>query len=853
MAYDGAEISAANCIFRGASSNHVSKRNQSPDPAVTYSCIEGGYSGAGNIDADPLFVDAGGGDYRLGPGSPCIDAGDGDAAPATDILANPRYDDPGVGDTGVGVPTYVDMGAYERQAPTDVDPPTAPQVASADPAVPTVATPYEQLSTSDTTIDITWIPADDGSGTGVAGYSWSFDKVADKVLDRVVDGTSLPAEFTATEDGIWFLHAAAVDNAGNWSETVHCGPWVIDTTDRTYLIIDVSAGPSATNYPVTYQADAPDLSDPAYKATHIVLRRIPAGTFTMGSPEGELGHEPDPREAQHQVTLTQDHYMAVFELTQKQYELVTAATPSEYPGDGRPVENVSYNDMRGSSAGANWPADNSVDSTSFLGRLRAKSGADFDLPTEAQWEYACRAGTTRAYNDYSKNGGAGSDCLTTEKERDTNLDPLARYRYNGEDAGLQDAEVGSYQANAWGLYDMHGNVWEYCLDWYATDPGGDATDPGGPTGPMDPGNPDRCVRGGYWSYHSRLCRSAFRGGGQPVGRFHGGGFRLCLPGVSAPPEPVVDVAATGIGSPLTIDVLDNDTDPDGDALTVVSVTDGAGGTVVNNGDGTVLYTPGPGYSGDDTFTYTVSDGTTLVSGTVTVNVIVNPYLAIDVSGGPSATHYPVTFLQSAPTDLLTSDHWRTDTILLRRIRKGTFTMGSPVDETGRYDREDQHDVTLTQDYYMAVFEVTQEQYERVTGADPSQYKGDKRPVETVSWNTVRGGDWPASAQVASSGKPASTSFVGLLRDKAALALDLPTEAQWEHACRAGTTRAYNDYTRNSGEGSDCLTTGDGQDTNLDPLARYRYNGYGAGDRHADVGTYQANSWGLFDMHVSRLP
>ena len=152
-----------------------------------------------------------------------------------------------------------------------------------------------------------------------------------------------------------------------------------------------------------------------------------------------------------QVTLTRPFFIGVFEVTQKQYELVTGATPSFKQGDMLPVEQVSWNDIRGN---CNWPADTSVSNNSFMGLLRARTGLAFDLPTEAQWEYACRAGTT---NDFNVSG--------------QNMDSLGRYENNGDDerGGSEywytTTTVGSYLPNDWGLYDMHGNVEEWCLDY----------------------------------------------------------------------------------------------------------------------------------------------------------------------------------------------------------------------------------------------------------------------------------------------------------------------------------------------------------------------------------------------------
>ncbi len=236
-----------------------------------------------------------------------------------------------------------------------------------------------------------------------------------------------------------------------------------------------------------------------YKTTKLVLRRIEPGTFVMGSPDSELGRLKD--EVQHKVTLTRPFYIGVFEITQKQYQLVTGRNPSEkeFMGDTKPVDNVSYNEIRGMQKGAKWPADSEVDEYSFLGKLRARIKMKFDLPTEAQWEYACRAGTTTALNNGTN---------LSNKESDYNLDKLGRYINNGGWDGLRKighAFVGSYVPNFWDLYDMHGNVCEWCLDWrgeYTAEP---ATDPAGPDSGVY-----RVVRGGCFSSSAFCCRSSYR-------------------------------------------------------------------------------------------------------------------------------------------------------------------------------------------------------------------------------------------------------------------------------------------------------------------------------------------------------
>ncbi len=303
-----------------------------------------------------------------------------------------------------------------------------------------------------------------------------------------------------------------------------------------YMAIDVSAGPAATNYPVRYFATGEDVpggvTNDLYKTTHILMRRIPAGTFTMGSPEGELGRNSD--EAQREVTLTKDFYIGVFPVTQRQWERVAGNWPSWFRNtsyrDSRPVEQVSYLKIRecpnNNPISPNWPKSSQVHADSFMGRLRARTGlSTLDLPTEAQWEYACRAGTTTALN-------SGKNLTNTESC--PNMDEAGRYRHNhpggydpmfptstNADGGT--AKVGSYLPNAWGLYDTHGNVLEWCLDRHLAEAPWSADPEDAVLGSF------RTTRGGSWGCNARHCRSAYRLSGTPDFRLSNYvGFRIAM-------------------------------------------------------------------------------------------------------------------------------------------------------------------------------------------------------------------------------------------------------------------------------------------------------------------------------------
>lgn len=287
-----------------------------------------------------------------------------------------------------------------------------------------------------------------------------------------------------------------------------------------YIVIDLSGGANAASYPVRFSAAGPNLDDDTCRTTELWLRLILPGTFKMGSPTTELGRSSS--ETLHSVTISKPFYMGVFETTQKQYQLVMGTTPSHYRGDTRPVEGVSYNDIRGILVGANWPSHGQVDADSFLGKIRARTALNIDLPTEAQREYACRAGTTTALNN-------GKDLENTSQ--DAAMAEVGRYGYNESDGkgGYTSGhtKVGSYRPNAWGLYDMHGNVWEWCLDWYGNYSSGAVTDPVGVAS-----GSSRVLRGGGYGSGASICRSAFRYYYDPSGRgnfdgHYGNGFRLC--------------------------------------------------------------------------------------------------------------------------------------------------------------------------------------------------------------------------------------------------------------------------------------------------------------------------------------
>jgi len=223
---------------------------------------------------------------------------------------------------------------------------------------------------------------------------------------------------------------------------------------------------------------------------------IPPGEFMMGSPKEEAGRYDN--EILHKVVLTKPFFMQNIPVTQGQWRAIMGSNPSHFNngGDDCPVEQVSWDDAQ-----------------EFIRKLNQKEGADnYRLPTEAEWEYACRAGSTTAY------------CFGDDESR------LKEYAWYDKNSDSKTHPVGLLKPNAWGLYDMHGNVWEWCQDWYGDYPSDAATDPIGATV-----GSYRVLRGGGWYGLARDCRSAYRYYGPPDYRYILIGFRLCFsPKVRSP-------------------------------------------------------------------------------------------------------------------------------------------------------------------------------------------------------------------------------------------------------------------------------------------------------------------------------
>ena len=271
---------------------------------------------------------------------------------------------------------------------------------------------------------------------------------------------------------------------------------IIKIAGKAYIIICLSFLILNTFFPLPVSAYEKTLRNSL--GMEFVL--IPAGTFKMGSPLDEPFRAES--EIQHQVAISRPFYMQTTEVTLKQWKAVMGKRLFSYRkgADNMPVASVCW-----------------LDCIKFVKKLNALNEGRYRLPTEAEWEYSCRAGSFSTYTwgdtidcsraMYANNSLKAKECLDYVKSKGLNTDTRA--------------PVMSYKPNAWGLYDMHGNVWEWCQDWYGDYTVSPIFDPCGPdSGTM------KVRRGGSWFKYGHYCRSANRNYGHPASRYDTTGFRL---------------------------------------------------------------------------------------------------------------------------------------------------------------------------------------------------------------------------------------------------------------------------------------------------------------------------------------
>ena len=520
---------------------------------------------------------------------------------------------------------------------------------------------------------------------------------------------------------------------------------------------------------VTFAVERPG-NDPVIQK----MRWIPPGRFMMGSPEAEAERYDD-EGPQHAVTISQGFWMFDTACTQELWEAVMGENPSDFKGSDRPVENVSFEDVQ-----------------AFFTKLKERvPDLDLALPTEAQWEYACRAGTETPFSF-----GAN---ITTEQVNYDGDNPYAgaeKGTYRGETVA-----VGSLPANPWGLFEMHGNVDEWCADtWHESYDGA----PADGSAWIDDQDTRRVVRGGSWSYNARDARSAFRGRLGPGIRNDDLGFRCAgVQGIATPfgrgrggeAERPPDPARRGGASLLRLD----------QATTVAS-------SAMPKASAFVVRT----------------DAEALTFGRITRPAWASA-MGRDQYGLWASFELP-------------SSGVRPVSQRMRWIGPGRLMMGSPESEGGRNaDEGPRHEVTISKGFWLFDTPCTQALWELVVGDNPSEYRSPTRPVEQVSYDDVQ-------------------AFLEKIGPQLpGIRLMLPTEAQWEYACRGGTATAtyagnmeikgVNNapildsiawYGGNSGVGFELDS---GYDSSSFPEKQYEDSPSGT----HPVGRKQPNQWGLYDM------
>ncbi|MCJ8330884.1 MAG: SUMF1/EgtB/PvdO family nonheme iron enzyme [Lentisphaeria bacterium] len=423
----------------------------------------------------------------------------------------------------------------------------------------------------------------------------------------------------------------------------------------------------------------------------IHLRLIPAGSFQMGYKYGTTKEKPA-----HKVTLTKNYYMAKYEITQGQWYKVMRTSITQQ----RNMKNKTDN-LKGTGNSYPMYFVSLSDTNKFLRKLEKLEGLDYgvlSLPTEAQWEYACRAGTTSSTYGSS----------------------LSRLAWYGVTVAKgTNHTVGQKQANAYGLYDMYGSVWEWTNDKYGSYGSGALTNP---TGPKSGGN--HIVRGGSWVKYTVSPRSSYRLSISPTGRFLDLGFRIVLN-----PKPSESSRSSDVYSARERKVRERR----------------RRGRARNSNFPLAVKTAH--YSGLTNLSY----------GSMSAQAIQKRAVA---KGLPLE-------IQLAKTG-----------VRFRLIPAGSFTMGSKTDSTSKPT----HRVTISKDFYMGKFEVTQKQWKQVMGRSIKQQMklakgsksfsvGDSSSIYYVSWEDC-------------------SQFIRKLETLEGLkygSITMPTEAQWEYACRAGTT------------------------------------------------------------------
>ncbi|MEQ1516417.1 MAG: formylglycine-generating enzyme family protein [Usitatibacteraceae bacterium] len=552
--------------------------------------------------------------------------------------------------------------------------------------------------------------------------------------------------------------------------------------------------PSHQGFRLTYIDTAkPDGTDPKVSQK---MRWIAPGRFLMGSPPIEAVRSDD-EGPQHEVSFAEGYWLFDTACTQALWQAVMGNNPSRFQGDGEdlPVENVSWQDAQ-----------------DFIQALNHRlPGLHLCLPSEAQWEHACRAGTTTPF--------AFGDNITPDQ---VNYDGNSPYADGAEGEYRGNiVPVASLPANRWGLYEMHGNVWEWTQDtWHGSYQGA----PEDGTAWVDAMAGPRVVRGGSWGNGARGCRCAYRSHFVPDYRYDFLGFRCARVQAGergAHEAELVRPAERNRPGPIRFEARSRCEPAVADA--VLAATEATSRVVRPSSDATAsLMLP-------------KARGFTLITDCARLSVkpIIKPDWATAMGRDRFGLWADFAIRQAQGQPVMQR---------LRLIPPGRFRMGSQDNDLWRLDWEGpQHLVTIAQGYWLFDTPCTQALWQAVMGDNPSYFNSPERPVERVGWDD-------------------SQIFLHRINEQIpGLALSLPSEAQWEYACRAGTDTALYSGTID--------IIGERNAPALDAIAWYGgnsgeqfdlENGWDTTDwvemqyPHTKAGTHpvkakQANPWGLYDM------
>lgn len=475
---------------------------------------------------------------------------------------------------------------------------------------------------------------------------------------------------------------------------------------------------------------------------------VEGGTFTMGATSEQGSYFEGCEKPTHSVTLN-NYSIGEREVTQALWQAVMGNSPSYFIGSNLPVEGVSWNDCQ-----------------DFIFKLNMMTGEDFRLPTEAEWEFAARGGNKSKGYKY-----AGSNAI----------DDVAWYSDNSSG---KTHDVATKQPNELGLYDMIGNVWEWCYDWYGDYSSSAQTNPFGPTS-----GSSRVYRGGSWNDHARFCRTSYRYSNSPSLCSKYIGFRLVL---------------STFNQDLSLDKSNLEFTSNSGSKTF-NITSNTSWTV--SCDQTWCSVSLTSGSGDGSVRVSVNENTSTSARTATITVTssnITLTLGVTQKGTASPSSQYKTFIVGGSQ------------FRMVYVEGGTFTMGATSElESDAFDNEKPaHSVTLSS-YYICDTEVKQELWEAVMGNNPSWHWGYDHvkyvgwPVEQVSWNYCQ-------------------EFIARLNELTGENFRLPTEAEWEYAARGGNKSKGYKYAGSN---------------NINDVAWYGYNTTNT----QPVSSKQRNELGLYDM------